>query len=250
MASQRICIIGDSHVAALKTGWDAMGDTAHDVTFFAAPLPMLAHIAIDDGKLIATDPKLEAHFVRTSGGRTAIEDVYDAYIVCGQGLGFYNAQYVYNRCRMPELEPLEDALELTREAFEAAVDEHQEKSRALQTLDKLRQITKAPLLVVAMPIPTREGKLPIWKKLERNGDKRKMLEIFRESCERLAVLRGARFLPQPPETFAEDGTTRTELGRAGARLRATEVKDDLYHMNGVYGEIVLRAAFAALQIVS
>lgn len=247
MAPQRICVIGDSHAAALKAGWDAIeqSESGREITFFAAPLPLLEHLAVEDGRLVPTDERLALHFARTSRGGTAIAGDYDANIVCGQSLGFGRVQQVYNRCRMTGMAPHAGAPQLSRDAFEAAADEHVGAARAIQTLEKLRRISKAPTLLIAMPIPTREREPRFWVRLERNGDKQSVLAMFRESCARLAARHGAVFLPQPAETFGDDMATRAELARDAARLSGS-TKDDLYHMNAIYGEIVLRAALAAL----
>lgn len=246
MAARRICIIGDSHAAALKAGWDTIkdGETGRDVAFFAAPLPLLEHLAVEDGKLVAADERLAEHFGHTARGATAIGADHDANIVCGQGLGFTGMLFVYNHCRAIGMAPLKGALQLSRSAFDAAVDEHLGASRAIRTLEKLRQVSRAPTLLIATPIPARARRPQVWTRLEANGDKERVLSIFRESCARLATRHGAVFLPQPAETFVEDMTTRAELARGAARL--TAAPDDLYHMNAIYGEIILRAAFAAL----
>jgi hypothetical protein len=99
--------------------------------------------------------------------------------------------------------------------------------------------------LIAMPLPARERAPQIWDKLDARGDRETVLTLYRESCARLAARHGAVFLPQPHETLAEDGTTRIAFAREAARLSGA-AKDDLYHMNGAYGEIVVRAALAAL----
>ncbi|HWA89681.1 MAG TPA: hypothetical protein VG889_06565 [Rhizomicrobium sp.] len=248
--ARRICIIGDSHAAALKAGWDAIRESepGRALTFFAAGLPLLAFLEVRDGALVAANERLRYYFQNIAGSDVIDPEDHDAYIVCGQGLGLYGVQYVYNRCRMAGQAPREHTVELSREEYEAAVDAHLATSRAILTLEKLRAVTQAPTLLVAMPIPVRETKPELWEMLERNGDKETMLAIFRGSCARLAARHGARFLPQPAETLLGDGTTRPELSRAAARLHIA--KDDLYHMNGDYGAMVLKAAFAALQTVS
>ncbi len=86
---QRICVIGDSHAAALKLGWETIraGLPGMELDFYAAPKPHMAAFAAEDGKLVATSTALKKFLEQTSGARFSIDGSYDLYLVCGIGAG-------------------------------------------------------------------------------------------------------------------------------------------------------------------
>jgi len=70
----RICIIGNSHVGALKEAWDDIGSdhASLDVTFFAARGDRLKDLVVNGNTLRADGPgatPLKKFMAFTSGGR-------------------------------------------------------------------------------------------------------------------------------------------------------------------------------------
>ena len=82
----RVCIIGTSHLACLKLGWDKIKDQFPDdeVVFFGAPGGLLRHLRANNGKLISIDRKLTRSLAFTSGGASEIDPTaYDAIVLFG-----------------------------------------------------------------------------------------------------------------------------------------------------------------------
>ncbi len=78
---KRVCIIGDSHIGALQSGWRALGDEFPDieVTSFGAPRPLFDELQVSGRRLVPASERLREYFVRTSGGEAEISGTYDRY---------------------------------------------------------------------------------------------------------------------------------------------------------------------------
>src|SRR5579862_8909308 len=89
VAVKHVCVIGDSHTAALKAGWTSIAGEfpGADLTFFAARRELLVNLAVQDGALVPTDPRLRRAFDLRTGGATRIEPRFGGYILCGMGSG-------------------------------------------------------------------------------------------------------------------------------------------------------------------
>ncbi|MES2144715.1 MAG: hypothetical protein V4516_10245, partial [Pseudomonadota bacterium] len=102
----RLCVIGNSHVAAFKLGWDqlaARGDAltrAIAPTFFGAPRDGLKNLAVRDGRLVPTADFVRDHFARMSGGRADVDPaVYDGFLLVGLGASMKRALRFYRTHR-------------------------------------------------------------------------------------------------------------------------------------------------------
>lgn len=86
---KRVCIVGNSHVSALKLALrlDAQGDKscAADVTIFGSPQNSLSRNIISNGRMSPGAPWIEKYFKMTSGGQSeiTIDDYSDIYVVAG-----------------------------------------------------------------------------------------------------------------------------------------------------------------------
>lgn len=84
----KICVIGNSHVAALKQGWERVSvqreysDVSLD--FFAAPRDGVKQLKYRDGALSTDDPELKSHMRTSSQGmeKIVVAD-YDVFVIHG-----------------------------------------------------------------------------------------------------------------------------------------------------------------------
>ncbi|WP_198036700.1 hypothetical protein [Halomonas sp. GT] len=82
----KICVIGNSHVGALKRAWKSMPDrhSSATITFFASRGKSLEGLVADGGKLIPETEALKKSLEFTSGGKQLIDpDEYDIFLVYG-----------------------------------------------------------------------------------------------------------------------------------------------------------------------
>jgi hypothetical protein len=105
-------------------------------------------------------------------------------------------------------------------------------------LTKLRQITNAPIYLIATPLPALE-RHPGFEKLG-GYLKSALLPAYHDACERIAREFDATFLVQPPETTGPVAfTTRKEFYLLPSANVAEENAAHT-HMNATFGAIVLK----------
>lgn len=257
----RLCVMGNSHLAAFKLGWDALvkdnDPTARALSpvFFGAPRDAMRHVRQEDGRIIPTRKDVPESFERMSGGQREIRLAdYDAVLLVGLGvsikriLRFYKTHYWYGMPPDPER-----TLVSRRFAQDFLTDRYGSTLLA-ETAEKVRQGTAAPILAVAEPFWAswvREdvgGKSDYgWDKAIRAGDGERLGEMFRTTvCASLAGW--ATFVPQPSETIEHGILTRAEFNKEASRLISGEGGGtDAAHMNGDFGRAMwpLIAATAA-----
>lgn len=255
----RLCLIGNSHLAALALGWRQIAPRYPDIaiTFFGAKASFLDGLRVFDRGLRAEDDDLRKKIEWLSGGISEIVvDDYDAFWFVGNEFGVhtvlapYLAYWAEAHTPDPKRTPVSDALFL--ELGEAAL----RGTLAMDLFRRLRQTTDAPVSFVCQPEPSaaalesREGRTQAFRLAERQGDRVALAEqaarVFAsiEARERVTVLR------QPDETRAGPLLTQAHWGRGSVRLQrglSTEHGDhDLMHMNGDYGAIMLAACLDTL----
>src|SRR5580698_7328536 len=85
---KRIALLGDSHSAALKVGWDRLRNrfTGFELTFFAAPESDWNSLRAMDDCLTTSSDEMREKFRRSSKGAETIDASFDAYVTLGLGL--------------------------------------------------------------------------------------------------------------------------------------------------------------------
>ncbi|MBV9992803.1 MAG: hypothetical protein JOZ72_16105 [Alphaproteobacteria bacterium] len=224
-APKSICVLADSHAAALRRGWSLIEEEfpGTALTFFAGTSGEWNSLRLDDGKLAPTSPILQEHFAR-SARKPAIADDYDAYLVCSIGLAISFA--------------LKQWLQQDRQDWplhRAAVARHIRNTNCAHALALLRKITAKPVLLMAAPFQPQDYCL-FSPSLDDETTTRIRTEFF-EECEALAARNRATFFRQPKRTWAPNGVT-TQMQFASLSL--PDGRDDRRHCNPRYGALVLR----------
>jgi hypothetical protein len=82
-----ICVLGNSHVAALKTGLDQLGEPMRrrwQVAFFASPGKTLSSFAARQGRLATTKSRIADNVAHTSGGLAEVDPAdHDLFLLHG-----------------------------------------------------------------------------------------------------------------------------------------------------------------------
>lgn len=230
MAPLRVCIIGNSHLGALKEAWDEIGN-AHEqieITFFAARGNRLEDLEVDGNALRAGGPdadNLSKFLAFTSGGSERIVgDAYDLFVVYGGNLAFVNLPLVYSQA-----------------VLRLCVSERSLESLHFDITTKLRGITDRSILVAGNPLRSN------WPDDRPTYPYDTVLDIFRE----VYAPFDAPFIPQPEETRDAQNRTLPEFATGSRQLdvgRAVRAKgtQDKSHMNAAYGRIWLQEFIASL----
>jgi hypothetical protein len=236
----RLCVIGNSHLAALQEGWSAVRDDFPDIkpTFFGAPVRYMHALARRGTKLVARHPKLGERYAMTSGGLTEIAGDYDAYMVYGLTLAPLTLKDLCLRHRT--LDYAADARPLlSRRCHHEAVCAVLEESWSCKVLSMLVQITRAPILLLAAPMRSDEDPLHLMPLIE-SGDDRALNDSFLAGCRDVAIRRRARFLEQPADTLGKSPLTTQHHYSLAAAPGGAKRENDYIHMNGDYGTRLLR----------
>lgn len=232
----QICLLGDSHAAALRQGWARIqsGFADIEITFFAAMRAEWPSLGVADRKLVPQSQALREQFERSSKGSHEIAVTYEAYIVCGLGLAIsfplrlvtHNADNGWDEYR-------------------EAVARHIRDTPCAKILANLRQVTDAPILVLASP----HQPLAFCRSspLLTDSTAWRLQKNFNAACETLAREHAARFISQPEETLSQNRvTTRMEF----SNYTSNSEREDRRHCNAGYGAIVMRHVLQSLGVAA
>ena len=223
----RLCVIGTSHVAMLKRGWEAAPHPGVDPTFFAAPLGKLTSLKPEGGALVSADAEMRA-LLQASGGSEAVRAAdFDAVLVVGM------------RLYLPRLDARMSA------ALRDTTLEDVVAGRALTLARRIRRLA---------PLPLWFAHEPLWADLPRyrpgDGHLLGYEQVLAQMQARIP-LRNATLLAQPPQTVS--GSQLTPLAYS-VETEAVELVEasgrffDQVHMNAAFGAAWWAANLTAMRV--
>ncbi|HEX8234277.1 MAG TPA: hypothetical protein VF559_13135 [Caulobacteraceae bacterium] len=255
----RLCLIGNSHLAALLNSWEDTAPSYPDVqaTFFGTRAQFFfALSAAGDGRLTMAPRTM---LVSTGGqGEVRVSDIplgdFDLAVVIGCGfspsavLRTYQDYHFHGlRARRPT--------GVTREQFKYGVRDKIDQSPAWHVISLIRSQSRLPVLLAPSPLPSEEGVgkggkaiLDTYAEALANEDARELLRVYADICRDLAE-QGVRVVNQPEATKAAPLSTMQIYSIGSSRLRSKDrlhADDDVFHMNAAYGQLmwaeIVRAA--------
>lgn len=225
----KIAILGDSHVAALRLGWEQIADEYPevDVSFFAQRRDGLKDLEVQPGRLVPRSEALREAFRFTSGGLEEVQiDVYDAVLVHGL-------------CAMPYfMNP--DAV-YSEQAVDQALQDTRVGRLSQDVVEKVHQAGGRRIYVGHDPLPLKRQSAAHWP---RSFYKEGLRLLNRRFYTRF----GARMIPQPRETMGPRCFSLEPFTQDARRLaigdemdNAVQPKGDVWrHMNADFGALWLR----------
>ena len=262
-APLRLCIIGNSHLAAIKLGWSSIASEHPGIqpTFFGSPRATLRELHWRGPVLAARTEPVRRSLRLTSGGQHEIDPrQFDAVLLCGLGFGLRQAAKLYQSHRHLRLARPPAGIHLVSAAcFQEALLGLMEQTVAVRLGRLIRQGCALPLLLLPTPMPSEdllqsemEDVIGWWKPVLQAGDEAALLAEHERACAAL-VPPFSRILPQAAETLASPMTTRRSFQQGGVHLTAgpseRPAEADATHMNAAYGAATLREALAALALM-
>ena len=238
----RIALIGNSHIGALKGGWELpeFDRGGVEAVFFGAPGNGLVGMHLRDGALLPISDASRRYMKVTSGGLDRVGSMYDAYAIVGYfGIGFVADVLVAHRT----LEHLEGrSAPISRAALRAAARDALISTPALPLLEKLRHLTEAPVVLVADPLPN-----PRISEVDTSGrwgleHMPLVVQTYHEALRNLGESTGTMIVTQPPETILAPSFTQP-------RFALDHAEHGLRHMNAEYGALVMRDVLLSLSAV-
>jgi hypothetical protein len=235
-----ICAIGDSHLAALKLGWEMIKSDHPGIrlVFFGAPGMNLKDLAVSEASLVPTTERLRKLMTHTSGGLGVIAQSYDRFLVCGMKFAVFMVQRLYEKYRT-EAEPKDDRRPISNECLLRAAQGFLRGSLSIDVVEKLRKVTRAPIGLVPVPFRADGSALgqPSWER-----DRSLVAQTFAQAARRLGDdLEFQPFFP-PPAMLSNPIQTKAEYSENSVRLQRgnkAHHDEDILHMNPRYGAELL-----------
>ncbi|MBP0495271.1 hypothetical protein [Roseomonas indoligenes] len=236
----RIALIGNSHLGALKGGWESPGfdKGGIEAVFFGAPGNGLGDMVVREGALFASTDESRRYMSTTSGGLDRVAANYDGYVLVGYfGIGFVADVFVGHR---PPDHVNANQAPASRAALRAAARDALVHTPALHLLRQLRKLTQAPVVLVSDPMPN--PRIRDTDKFGRWGADILPLvaESYAEALRTLAETSGAKVITQPDGTVLAPAFTEP-------RYALDHAEHGLRHMTPEYGALVMQDVVAAFK---
>ncbi|EEX13549.1 conserved hypothetical protein [Citreicella sp. SE45] len=228
----KLCIIGNSHVGALRTAWTSgLSDDFPGITItcFAQRGQGIAEMVVAEGRLLPANPYMKRTVEFTSGGLSEVVVAeYDAFLLYGLH---------------------EHGQETGDTWYSSAVRAAALKDKVTgqgnhALLVKLRGLTDKPVWVAHDPLPALDPSGLVAADYDAE-----LAEMQRLCYDPLQ----ARLVPQPAETMVAGRATKLAFSKDSQPLAVGDDRDDrhhgadeIQHMNTAYGEIWLRAFLPGL----
>ncbi|WP_146620161.1 hypothetical protein [Acuticoccus sediminis] len=231
----RIAVLGNSHVGALKSGWDRIHANYDNVeiTFFAARAAKMLGMLPNGDRLTPESENLANFIAFTSGGPTeVVASDHDIFVIHGMGLKLRQAL-----CRgQPGL-----SAAVCAAIFRDTVL----SNNAMIMASRLRQIGASPIMISHNPLPT-----------ARNEDVNET-EDYNTVANRLEAALGEEdfSLIRVPDVLCKGLTTPQSFSVGSERLAMCEKQvgvrhgdEEHLHMNADWGEIWMRHFLNSLNL--
>ena len=266
--NMRLCIIGNSHVAALRRAWAQYPGRWPGIcpAFVAAPRSLLLHTMVRDGRLVPTSPATLQALQRLGGNASLDLSAHDVFVIVGGSMTLLTAVQPYRDARWPGLPSVADCPDLVQrpqrlisgQAAQAIVLADLSQRMGVQLAERLRTGTICPICLVEQPRlsdevrTTRHPAARLHKIAIRAGDATAIARLFETAATAALAPSGTRFLPQPAQTVSQQLFTASRYMTGSERLDpvqgALHDRDDMTHANANYGALVLDQIMSALTV--
>lgn len=232
----KICVIGNSHVACLKNGWEKLKVSypGLELAFYASRQNRMRNLRVEEGKLTPTNKELKSDLIYTSANeRGEIEvESYDAFFVYGLSLSFPK-----------ELGEFYYSSSFKDQVFEDLV----EKSLAFRVVKKLKEAGAKNIYASHQPIKAQSGDECLVS--EAPFCYESDFGVLSEKMKPYGVVG----IPQPGTTLSQNCRTLQKFSSGSVRLDVGDdisndfhSPKDLSHMNGDFGALVLENLFRVI----
>ncbi|MCB1996259.1 MAG: hypothetical protein H6933_13030 [Burkholderiaceae bacterium] len=238
----RICIVGNSHIAALKAGHDAEPQAfrEHSIEFFGLPGRRFQSLRFDiDRGLVFPDSHAQALALVTGGrfDRVAPEG-FDVLV-------FHGCRVNLGKLCQSLLTGGPPSVRYSKRFLTAGVHGWLTTNETYRVMLQLRVHSQVRIMLSPMPMAA-EG--PTGSASAGGAPSLDVLQDIEALVDQCCASDGFVFSPQPRQTLTQDARTGSEYSSGSTRLLVAEQHedDDTAHMNGAYGCLVLKSVLAKL----
>lgn len=244
----KIGVIGNSHLAAFRLGWDQISAEfpGVDPVFFGSPATSMRQMRVEGNALVPTSDLVRENLLWTSGGHDQIPGDMDAYILVGMGFSFIHLMALLQNHRLPEQDdPSNHGHQLiSRDFFESAMKATLDNSNAVMIIRMMKSISRSPMFYAPNPYGTNEVLEDAAHDYYLDAAVRnRVFDFYSSSLDRLNHDE-CQVAPQPTETIADRMFTKIEFSRGSVKLKKgmASLHDgkDYFHMNATFGAVSLR----------
>lgn len=250
----RICVIGNSHIAALKKAWDSgvQSETPSiELVFFGSHQDSLKSVYLSDGRLSTRDESVRRALAMTTGLQDPELTLssFDCFLLHALVNPNWPLPYTLRLDQHAASNGSSPSLGLVQ----AVVAEKLHESVLAHMVDTIRSGSDLPIVVSPQPYlsvdvlehPLQGRRYHHMARLDgREGPD--FRDEYQSALDGLARKHSLAILPQPTETVSKRYFTAHEFCAGSVRLsKQMDVEhpsDDFAHMNVRYGALVLRDA--------
>ncbi len=251
----QLCIVGDSHVAAIKQGWDQIEANWPDVNvrFLAKAANSLSGL-VARGTRITLRGAGEKQLLEKTFGYSAIDVAeIDSFLCAGMMPSIHALVQMQTTHKLAcQAHPAEQYV--SEAAYAAAYQDMFRDSLLAKVLDVLRQAGARHGFVTLEPC--RSSRLlekqdhpiaGVYHELLSAGEGPVLADLLERTVSRL-LPEGFSYLPPPADLTEQRLMTRREFSVGSTRLLTGQEhsENDNKHMNGAYGAALLQAALHRL----
>lgn len=248
-----IAVVGNSHLAGLKLGWDATQEDARaaELVFFGSTRQSVRQLERRGKSLVPTSADVAESFHATSGGARAIDtDRFDAFFLTAMEYGPQHllnlaAEFRFMDARFPATRQM-----VSRGCFMQAAGDALRASTCAATARKLRAITDKPILILAQAAYSIDALNKPSLAGFKGTDKafwELVQSLWVEAANAVAAELGVKVCLQPESTREGPFFTIARYAHGSVRLRGGTLNvkheaNDTSHMNAQYGALALKRA--------
>ena len=246
-----VCVIGNSHLAAYKLGWELIKEEFPGIhlDFFGAPGKVSEKLEVVGRSLVPKGATAKEQFAKFSG-RSSITGNYSYFLVCDMGLGAGFALRLYSRWRA-EIHFTGSREPVSNEVFQLALNGLLRSQHVSKLVKNIRRISAAPIVITPAPMRSSEHPDRLEKIAQENGDDAKLSDAFQTAVAELAAGLRVRVLLQPTTTLVSPLNTDPKFTRAASIQPSVSadpaiVDKDFAHTNELYGAVALKEFIAKI----
>src|SRR5262249_13065606 len=145
-AVKHLCIIGDSHTAAIKRAWWAIENEYPDIkiTFFSSHRRRFVNLAVEGGMLVPKDEEHRGIVMRSCKLERVITGAYALYVLCGMDYSLYYAMTLLMPYRTED-QASDNRTPISSGCYLKAMTGCLRDTVAVYVARKLRRITARPM---------------------------------------------------------------------------------------------------------
>jgi hypothetical protein len=255
----KICVLGNSHLASMKTGWDLVRDTTpeYELTFFGAPKAMMDDLSLEGNALVPGTDKLRRKLSMFSEGSESIDlDSFDAFVVVGLQFGPRRLAQLYRTHRpvsfewrgplnnlAPMVSKKQQVTAISERLFNDAMIAGLTDTMAIRIIDMIRDVTEKPVYLVSAPYFSELAlETGDWDAVIGSGDVDLLAQRFRKYARHACPVH-VNLVLTPNRLTTHGFFTAKEFAVAPT----DDGFQDLVHTTDEYGAAMLRSVFATMR---